>query len=48
MACLRALGGPFRKRFGEVAAPTSALIFVDGLMNPEWLIEIQAVAVGAE
>jgi enamine deaminase RidA (YjgF/YER057c/UK114 family) len=41
---LRELGGPFRKRIGNAMPPASTLIFVGGLMNPDWLIEIQAVA----
>ncbi len=44
---MRELGGPLRRRIGEGMAPTSALIFVEGLMSPDWLIEIQAVAVVA-
>jgi len=36
--------GTIRERFMAGAQPTSTAMFVHGLMKPEWLIEIEAVA----
>ena len=33
-----------RKRFNEGPAPAATLLFVSALLQPEWLVEVQAVA----
>jgi enamine deaminase RidA (YjgF/YER057c/UK114 family) len=47
-ADLGALREPLRRRSGAAPPPAITLLFVQGLMDPDWLIEIQATAVGPE
>ena len=42
---LKSLSQPLGRRIGKGRPPAITLLFVKSLMNPEWLIEIQAVAV---
>jgi len=42
------LGGPLKRRVEEGDPPPITLLFVSRLLNPDWLIEVQATAAVAE
>lgn len=45
---LGALGEALRRRIAQGPPPAITLLFVHALMDPEWLIEVQAVAVAGK
>jgi enamine deaminase RidA (YjgF/YER057c/UK114 family) len=47
-ADLSKLRDPIRRRLGAGPAPAMTLVFVHALMDPDWLVEVQALAVAGE
>jgi enamine deaminase RidA (YjgF/YER057c/UK114 family) len=39
------LGDPLKRRMEEAEPPPMTLVFVSQLLDPDWLIEVQATAV---